>query len=88
MYPVFEIGFILHRLSPDSLVLDLFPDVLVRVALGSVAGKKKYPQLPPMSADKVLNLLRLMKRGAIDQQDQRTRAPNRDRDFDRNESQR
>ena len=66
MQSLFEIGFILHRLSADLLVLDFFPDVLVGIALGGVAGKKKYPDLLPMGSDKAPNLLRRMKRGSVD----------------------
>ena len=75
MQSLVEIGFVLHRFSADLLVLNLFPDVLIGIALGRVTGKKKYSELMPMSSHKVPNLLRMMKRDAIDQQNQRTRAP-------------
>ncbi len=73
MQSLFEIGFILHWLSADLFVLDFFPDVLVGIALGSVAGKKKYPELLPMGSDKVPNLLRMMKRGPVDQERENNR---------------
>jgi len=66
----FQIRLVFHRLLADAVVLDLVPNLFVRIVFGRPLRQKEHPQLAPMRPHIITHLLGMVEGSVVGQHDQ------------------